>query len=94
MCTGGFKFVADEAQAQEPAAEGVFRVVCDGTRGAGRLGVQGLRADGQAKLDVAFHLARVQCAVEGAKLDGVRGALGGKGRVKVEQVVAASVVVP
>ena len=50
-------------------------------------------ADGQAKLDVAFDLARVERAVEGAELDGVRGPLGGKGRVQVEQVVAAQVVV-
>ena len=44
-------------------------------------------------MDVALDLARVECAVEGTEFDGVRGPLGGKGRVQVEQVVAAVVVV-
>ena len=48
---------------------------------------------GIVKMDFPFDLARVERRVEGAKLDGVRGALGGKGRVEVEQVVAGVVVV-
>ena len=89
----GGKFVSDEAQPEEPAPEGVFRIVGDRARRAGRFGAQRLCADGEAQLDVGFDLARVECAVEGAELDGVRGALGGEGRVEVEQVVAAVVVV-
>ena len=88
----GGKFVSDEAQPEEPAPEGVFRIVGDRARRAGRFGAQRLCADGEAQLDVGFDLARVECAAEGAELDGVRGALGGEGRVEVEQVVAAVVV--
>jgi len=85
----GLEFIPDESQAQEPAAEGVLGVVRLRPRRAGGLGGQRLMADGQAKLDVAFDLARVECAVEGAELDGVRGPLGGKGRVQVEQVMCS-----
>ena len=49
--------------------------------------------NGEAKLDVGFDFARVECAVEGAEFDGVRGPLGGKGRVQIQEVVAAGVVV-
>ena len=85
----GGKFVSDEAQPEEPAPEGVFRIVGDRARRAGRFGAQRLCADGEAQLDVGFDLARVECAVEGAEFDGVRGALGGEGRVEVEQVIPA-----
>ena len=90
---GGFEFLADEAQAQEPASEGVLRVVGLRARCAGRLGGQGLCAHGQAKLDVGLDLPGVEGRVEGAELDGVCRALRGEGRVEVEQVVAAVVVV-
>ena len=93
VCPGGFKFVADEAQAEEPAPEGVLRVVRDRAGGACGLGVQGLGAYREAQLDVGLDLPGVECAVEGAELDGVRRALRGEGGVEVEQVVAAVVVV-
>ena len=67
----GGKFVSDEAQPEEPAPEGVFRIVGDRARRAGRFGAQRLCADGEAQLDVGFDLARVECAVEGAEFDGV-----------------------
>ena len=87
MLAGGFDLFPDEAQPEEPAPEGVLRVV--GLRSGGARGVrgQGLVADGEAQLDVGFYLARVKRRVEGAELDGVRGALGGEGCVKVEQVM-------
>ena len=87
VSAGSFEFISDEAQAKEPASEGVLRVVGFGACGACRLAVQGLRADGEAKLDVAFHLSGVECAVESAELDGVRGAFGGEGRVEVEHIM-------
>jgi len=90
---GGLEFVSDETQLEEPASEGVLWVVGDRPCRAGGLAGKGLMADGHAKLDVAFDLPCVEGRVEGAELDGVRGALGGEGRVKVEKVVAASVVV-
>ena len=67
----GGKFVSDEAQPEEPAPEGVFRIIGDRARRAGRFGAQRLCADGEAQLDVGFDLARVECAVEGAEFDGV-----------------------
>ena len=42
---------------------------------AGGLAGQRLCADGEAQLDVGQYLVRVECAVEGTELDGVRGAL-------------------
>ena len=93
MHAGGFELFSDEAQAEEPAAEGVLRVVGMRARRAGRFGGQGLCAHGQAKLDVSLDLPGVEGCVEGAELDGVRRALRGEGRVEVEQVVAAVVVV-
>jgi len=87
---GGLEFVPDETQPEEPASEGVFRVVGFGSNRACRARRQGLVADGEAKLDVGLNLARVEGRVEGAELDGVRGALGGKGRVEVEQVMFIS----
>ena len=91
---GGREFVSDEAQPEEPAAEGVLGVVGLGASRAGGARGQGLGADGQAKLDVGFDLARVEGGLEGAELDGVCRTLLGEGRVEVEQVVAAGVVVP
>ena len=89
MLAGGLEFVSDEAQLEEPAAEGVLRVVCLGSRGAGALRGQRLVADRQAELDVALDLPRVEGAVEGAELDGALL----PHRVEVEQAVAAAVVV-
>ena len=83
---GGGEFVADEAQPQEPAPEGVLRVVGLRTRRACGLGVQGLRTQGEAKLNVGLDPACVERPVEGAELDGVCRTLGGEGRVQVEQV--------
>ena len=54
MHAGGFELLADESQTEEPAAEGVFRVVGFRSCGACRLAVQCLGTDGKAKLDVAF----------------------------------------
>ena len=93
MFAGGGELVPDEAQPEEPAAEGVLRVVGVRAGRARRLGVEGLLADGEAQLDVGLDFARVECAVEGPELDGVGGPLGREGRVEVEQVVAAVVVV-
>ena len=90
----GGKFVSDEAQPEEPATEGVFRVIGNRARGAGGLAGQRLCADGEAQLDIRLYLACVECAVEGPELNGVCGPLGGEGRVEVEQVVTAVVVVP
>ena len=83
---GGGEFVADEAQPQEPAAEGVLRVVRFGASRAGGARSEGLGADGEAKLDVDFDLARVEGRLESAELDGVCRTLGGEGRMQVEQV--------
>ena len=77
----GLEFCADEPQAEEPAPEGVLGVVCVGPGWAGGFGSQCLVADGEAQLDVGFDFARVECAVEGAELNGVCRALGGEGRV-------------
>ena len=82
---GGGELLADEAQAQQPAAEGVLGVVGFGPDRAGGLGGQRLVADGQAKLDVALDLPGVQCAVEGAELDGAFL----PHRVEVEQVMCS-----
>ena len=68
---GGFVVVPDEAQLQEPASEGVFRVIGYRAGRAGGLAGQRLCADGEAKLDVGQYLVRVECAVEGAELYGV-----------------------
>lgn len=67
----GGKFVSDEAQTEEPAPEGVFRIIGDRARRAGRFGAQRLCADGEAQLDIRLYLACVECAVEGAEFDGV-----------------------
>ena len=48
--------------------------------------MQGLCAQGQAELNVGLDPTRVERPVKGAELDGVRRALGGEGRVQVEQV--------
>ena len=72
---GGFVFVSDEAQPEEPAPEGVFGVIGNRASRAGGLAGQRLCADGEAQLDVGQYLVRVECAVEGTELDGVRGAL-------------------
>lgn len=89
MCAGGLEFVAVEAKAQEPAAEGVGGVVGLGPGRAGRAHAQGLEGNRHAELDVALYLPGVKCAVEGAELD--RAFL--PHRVEVEQVVPAGVVV-
>ena len=72
---GNFVFVADEAQLQKPASEGVFGVICNRAGRAGGFAAERLCADGEAQLDVGQYLLRVECAVEGTELDGVRGAL-------------------
>ena len=89
----GGKFVSDEAQPEEPAPEGVFRVIGNRARGAGGLAGQRLCADGEAQLDIRLYLACVECAVEGPELNGVRRSLGRKGRVEVEQMISTGVVV-
>lgn len=62
MFAGGGEFVADEAQLEQPAAEGVFRVVGYGAAWAGAgCGQRGV-GYGHAELDVGFHLPRVECA--------------------------------
>ena len=94
MHAGGFELFSDEAQAEEPAAEGVFRVVRFRSGRACRLAAQGLGADGKAKLDVTFDLSGMQRCVEGAELDSSCRALRGESGMQVEQVVAASVVMP
>ena len=87
MLAGGGELVADEAQPEEPAPEGVLRVVGIRAGRAGRFGLEGLRADGEAELDVGLDFPGVECAVEGPELDGVRRPLGGEGGVEVEQVM-------
>ena len=87
---GGLELVADEAQPEEPAAEGVLRVVGDRAGRAGGLRCQGLEGNGHAELDVGFDFPGVECAVEGPEFDGVCRALGGKGRVEVEAVMFIS----
>lgn len=94
MHAGGFEFLSDEAQAEEPAPEGVFGVVGFRPRRACRLAVQCLGAHCQAKLDVAFDLSRMERCVECAELNGARRALCGESGMQVEQVVAAVVVMP
>ena len=42
---------------------------------------------------IRLYRVRVECAVEGAELNGVRRSLGRKGRVEVEQMISAGVVV-
>ena len=55
--------------------------------------MQSLGAHCQAKLDAAFDLSCVKRCVEGTELDGSGRAFCGEGRMQVEQVVAAMVVV-
>ena len=94
MHAGGFEFLADEAESQKPASEGVFRVVGFRSGGACRLAVQSLGAHRKAKQDVAFDLSRVKRGVECAELNGRRGAFRGEGSVEVQQVVSTVVVMP
>ena len=93
MHAGGFEFLADEAESQEPAAEGVFGVVSFRSRRACRLAVQCLGAHCQAKLDVTFDLSRVKRCVECAELNGAGRTFRRECRMKVEQVVSAVVIV-
>ena len=89
VCPGGLELLAVHSQAEEPAPEGVRRVV--GLR-AGRAGArhrQGLVGNRKAKLDVGLDLARVEGRVESPELDGALL----EHTVQVQQVVAAGVVV-
>ena len=56
----GFKLLADEAQAEEPGAHGVFGILVLLGFGAGGAHRLGHLAEGQAKLDVALQLAGVK----------------------------------
>ena len=89
VCPGGLEFLAVQPQSQEPAPEGVCRVVRDRPCGAGCAYRQGLMAYGHAKLYVGFYLPGVERAVEGPELDGAFL----PHRMQVQQVVAAPVVV-
>ena len=96
--SGRCKFLADEAQAEEPGSHGVFGVFV--LLGLGACGAHILCHLGkrQAKLDVALELSGVDAApalcgrlikLEEPKLDRPFG----KGGVEVEHMVAAVVVV-
>ena len=79
---GGFELVADEAEPEHPAPEGVFLVFGLLGLGAGVGDLLGQFAHRQAKLDVSLHLACVDAAalavmrvgkLEEAELDGALG---------------------
>ena len=89
VCAGGLELLAVHAQPEEPAPEGVGRVVGDRAGRACGSHRQGLVGNRKAKLDVGFDLARVQGRVEGAELDGALL----ENAVQVQQVVPGGVVV-
>ncbi len=93
----GFKLLADEAQAEEPGAHGVFGVLVLLGLGAGGAHRLGHLAERQAKLDVALQLAGVKAVafsvaggieLEKPELDRALG----EGGVEVEHMVAAVIV--
>ena len=93
----GFKLIADETQAEELGAHGVFGVLVLLGLGAGRPHILRHLAQRQAKLNVAFELSCVDAAsasfrglieLEEPELD----CPFGKGGVEVEHMVAAVVV--
>lgn len=88
VMAAGLEFVADQAKAEHPAAEGVFFIVRFGLPCRGFLLGQRLMRHGKAELDVGFDFAGVEGAVEKAELDGAFG----EGGVEVQAVVAAAVV--
>ena len=67
---GGGELLADEAQAQQPAAEGVLGVVGFALARARAAHRQRLVGDGHGKLDEGFDLPGVHGAVESPELDG------------------------
>ena len=70
---GGLEFIPNQAQAEQPAAEGVLRVIGDNRLvGGGPLG-QGLVANSQAELDVGFDFPGMGGGVEAAELHGTLG---------------------
>ena len=92
-----FKFVADEAEAEEPSSHGVFGVFVLLGFGAGGFYRLSHLAQGQAKLDVTLKLACVEAVLAAAvgsvelekpELDRAFS----KGGVQVQHVVAAVVV--
>ena len=94
----GFEFLSDKSEPDQPGPHREFRVVDLGLFRAGTLCCLRLCGKAQAKLDVAFELSGVQavflipfrvCELEEAELDGPLC----EGRVKVEHVVPAVVVV-
>ena len=70
VCAGGLELLAVHAQPEEPAPEGVRRVVGDRAGRARGSHRQGLVGNREAKLDVGLDLSGVKCAVEGPELDG------------------------
>ena len=93
----GFKLLANEAQAEEPGAHGVFGVFILLGFGAGGAHHLGHLAEGQAKLDVALQLAGVKAVafsvrggieLEKPELDRALGECG----MEVEHMVAAVIV--
>lgn len=94
----GLEFVADEAEAKEPGAHRVFRVLgLLGFRACG-LDLFGHLAEGQAKLNVALKLSGVEAVLLAARgcfeleKPELNRALG-EGSVEVKHMVAAAVVV-
>lgn len=70
---GGLEFVPDQAQAEQPAAEGVLLVIGNYRLvGSGPLG-EGLVAYSQAELDVGFDFPSVGGRVEAAEFHGALG---------------------
>ena len=94
----GLEFLSDKSEPDQPGAHREFRVVDLGLFRTGALCRLRLCTKSQAKLDVAFELSGVKavllvsfrvCELEEAELDGPLC----EGRVKVEHVVPAVVVV-
>ena len=88
VMAAGLELVANQAEAEHPAAEGVFFIVRFGFPRRCFLLCQCLMGHGKAELDVGFDFTGVKGAVEKAELDGAFG----KGGVEVQAVVAATVV--
>ena len=93
----GFELLADEAQAEEPGAHGVFGVLVLLGLGAGSSHRLGHLAEGQAKLNVALQLAGVKAVAftvgGGIKLEKPElDCAFGKSGVEVEHMVAAVIV--
>lgn len=93
--SGGFKFLADEAEAEEPSSHGVFRILDLGFFGACGLDHHRHLAQCEAKLNVAFEFPCVKSALaflgrvgelEASELDRAVGEAG----VVVESVMLSS----